>query len=76
MMATAGVDAASRESKSRPRNSRIPRVLKKAGVTHVMVHTRGFHQDREPVLPVLEKRGDFALMGIGPDGVRLYRLLP
>jgi hypothetical protein len=49
--------------------------MKQAGVTHVMVHTERFHQDRQAVLPILEKRGDFALMGIGPNGVRLYRLL-
>jgi len=49
--------------------------MKQAGVTHVMVHTRAFHQDRQAVLPILEKRGDFALMGIGPNGVRLYRLM-
>jgi hypothetical protein len=26
------------------------------------------------VLPVLERRSDFELMAIGPDGMRLYRL--
>jgi hypothetical protein len=26
------------------------------------------------VLPVLDARPDFTLLGIGPDGIRLYRL--
>ena len=48
--------------------------MKQAGVTHVMVHTEHFRQDRQAVLPILEKRGDFVLLGIGPNGVRLYKL--
>jgi hypothetical protein len=50
------------------------RAMKDAGVTHVVVHTEAFHKDHQAVLPVIEKRGDFELMGIGPNGIRLYRL--
>src|SRR6266545_1149290 len=48
--------------------------MKEAGVTHVMVHPAAFHKDHQAVLPAIEKRPDFELMGIGPDGIRLYRL--
>jgi hypothetical protein len=48
--------------------------MKKAGVTHVVVHPQAFHRDHMEVLPVLERRSDFELMAIGPDGMRLYRL--
>ena len=48
--------------------------MKDAGVTHVVVHTEAFHKDHQEVLPVIDKRGDFELMGIGPNGIRLYRL--
>ena len=48
--------------------------MKQAGVTHVVVHLEAFHRDHMDVLPVLEKRGDFELLGISPHGVRLYRL--
>ena len=50
------------------------KAMKDAGVTHVVVHTDAFHKDHQAVLPVIDKRGDFELMGIGPNGIRLYRL--
>src|SRR6476661_10571343 len=48
--------------------------MRKAGVTHVMVHVAAFHKDHQAVLPAIEKRPDFELMGIGRDDMRLYRL--
>jgi hypothetical protein len=39
-----------------------------------MVHPASFHKDHQLVLPVLDARPDFTLLGIGPDGIRLYRL--
>jgi hypothetical protein len=48
--------------------------MKQAGVTHVMVHSAVFHKDHQAVLPALEGRRDFELMGIGPNEMRLYRL--
>ena len=48
--------------------------MKDAGVTHVVVHPAAFHRDRQDVVPVIDKRSDFELMGIGPDDIRLYRL--
>jgi len=48
--------------------------MKNAGVTHVMVHPAAFHKDHQAVLPALEGRRDFELVGIGPNEMRLYRL--
>jgi hypothetical protein len=48
--------------------------MKKAGVTHVVVHVETFERENLDVLPVLEKRRDFELMAIGPNGMRLYRM--
>ena len=48
--------------------------MKKAGVTHVMVHPAAFHKDHQAVLPAIEGRRDFELVGIGPNEMRLYRL--
>jgi hypothetical protein len=48
--------------------------MKKAGVTHVVVHLETFDRENIAVIPVLEKRGDFELMAIAPGGLRLYRL--
>jgi hypothetical protein len=48
--------------------------MKDAGVTHVVVHSAAFHKDHQVVVPVIEKRSDFELLGIGPDDTRLYRL--
>ncbi|HTM27225.1 MAG TPA: hypothetical protein VL225_18630 [Vicinamibacterales bacterium] len=50
------------------------KAMKDAGVTHVMVHPSGFSTNREPVIPVIEKRSDFELLAIGRDNIRLYRL--
>ena len=48
--------------------------MKKAGVTHVVVHLETFHREQIPVVAVLEQRPDFELMAIAPGDVRLYRL--
>lgn len=48
--------------------------IKRAGVTHVMVHPDRFGREANDVLEVLEKRSDFELMGVGAGGLRLYRL--
>lgn len=48
--------------------------MKAAGVTHVVVHVARFHPEHVVVIEALEKRGDFELMAIGRNGVRLYRL--
>jgi hypothetical protein len=48
--------------------------MKDAGVTHVVVHLEAFHKDHQAVLPVIEHRPDFELLGIGPNGIRVYRL--
>jgi hypothetical protein len=48
--------------------------MKKAGVTHVVVHVETFARENLNVLPALEKRRDFELMAIGPGGIRLYRM--
>ena len=37
--------------------------MKDAGVTHVVVHPAAFHKDHQAVLPVLETRTDFELIG-------------
>lgn len=50
------------------------KAMKDAGVTHVMVHAGAFHKDRMAVLPVIDKRPDFELMGVGRHDLRLYRL--
>ena len=50
------------------------KAMKDAGVTHVVVHPSGFGTNREPVIPVIEKRSDFELLAIGRDNIRLYRL--
>ena len=48
--------------------------MKDAGVTHVVVHPAAFHKDHQAVVPVLDARPDFELLGIGTDDVRVYRL--
>ena len=48
--------------------------MKDAGVTHVVVHPDAFRRDHQEVVPILDKRSDFELLGIGPNDVRLYRL--
>ncbi len=48
--------------------------MKRAGVTHVMVHPDRFGNEANEVLSALEKRSDLELMAVEPQGVRLYRL--
>jgi hypothetical protein len=48
--------------------------MKDAGVTHVVVHPAAFRRDHQEVVPILDARSDFELLGIGADDVRLYRL--
>jgi hypothetical protein len=48
--------------------------MKRAGVTHVMVHPDRFGAEGNEVLRAIEKRSDFELMGVGTRGLRLYRL--
>jgi hypothetical protein len=48
--------------------------MKRAGVTHVMVHSEAFGHEANDVLAVIGQRRDFELMGVGAHGLRLYRL--
>jgi len=48
--------------------------MHRAGVTHVMVHPERFGNDADDVIRTLNARPDFELMGVGPHGLRLYRL--
>lgn len=48
--------------------------MRRAGVTHVMVHPERFGKDAEEVINTLSARSDFELIGIGTRGLRLYRL--
>ncbi len=48
--------------------------MKRAGVTHVMVHPDRFGRDAAEVLRQVDARPDFELMGTGARGLRLYRL--
>jgi hypothetical protein len=48
--------------------------MRRAGVTHVMVHPERFGKDAEDVIKTLNARSDFELIGIGTRGLRLYRL--
>jgi hypothetical protein len=48
--------------------------MKRAGVTHVMVHLDAFHRDHMDVLPALERRRDVELIAAAAGGIRLYRL--
>jgi hypothetical protein len=48
--------------------------MKDAGVTHIVVHPAAFRRDHQEVVPILDGRSDFELLGIGSDDVRLYRL--
>ncbi|HEY2434779.1 MAG TPA: hypothetical protein VGI12_19055 [Vicinamibacterales bacterium] len=50
------------------------KAMKDAGVTHVVVHPAAFRRDHQEVVPLLDARSDFELLGIGADDVRLYRL--
>jgi hypothetical protein len=48
--------------------------MKRAGVTHVMVHPERFGHEAADVIRQLEARKDFELLGTGARGLRLYRL--
>jgi len=48
--------------------------MKRAGVTHVMVHPERFGREGPDVIRQLEARRDFELLGTGAHGLRLYRL--
>jgi hypothetical protein len=48
--------------------------MRRAGVTHVMVHPERFGNEAEDVVRRLNARSDFELMGVGTGGLRLYRL--
>ena len=48
--------------------------MRRAGVTHVMVHPQRFGHEAEDVIRTLNGRSDFELMGVGTRGLRLYRL--
>jgi hypothetical protein len=48
--------------------------IRRAGVTHVMVHPERFGNEAAAVIHQLDGRQDFELMGTGSHGIRLYRL--
>lgn len=48
--------------------------MKRAGVTHVMVHPDRFGHEAADVIRQLDARSDFELLGTGARGLRLYRL--
>jgi hypothetical protein len=48
--------------------------MRRAGVTHVMVHPTRFGHEGDDVIRQLDARPEFELMGVGSHGLRLYRL--
>jgi len=48
--------------------------MRRAGVTHVMVHPERFGHEGDDVIRQLNARSDFELMGTGARGLRLFRL--
>lgn len=48
--------------------------IRRAGVTHVMVHPDRFGNEAADVIRQLDARQDFELLGTGSRGLRLYRL--
>lgn len=48
--------------------------MRRAGVTHVMVHPARFGHEGEQVVTTLAGRPEFELMAVGSRGIRLYRL--
>jgi hypothetical protein len=48
--------------------------IRRAGVTHVMVHPERFGSEAAAVIHQLDGRQDLELMGTGSHGIRLYRL--
>ena len=59
-----------------PRPSAIEE-LHRLGVTHLIVHLRGYRQKRQPrIVDILEQRDDVEWVATGPGKERLYRLTP
>ncbi len=56
-----------------PRNDAID-AMRRAEVTHVMVHPERLSHDGDDVFRQLSARSDLELMAIGAHGLRLYRL--
>lgn len=48
--------------------------MRRAGVTHVMVHSQRFYEDAPKVIDQLSSRRDLELLAVGSGGIRLYRL--
>ena len=48
--------------------------MRRAGVTHVMVHPERFGNEADAVIRTLNGRSDFELIGVGTRGLRLYRI--
>jgi hypothetical protein len=56
-----------------PREHAI-QAMRRAGVTHVMVHPTRFGREGDEVVAQLARRPEFELMAAGSRGIRLYRL--
>jgi hypothetical protein len=56
-----------------PREHAI-QAMRRAGVTHVMVHPDRFGHEADEVLAAIDGRPEFELMAVGSRGIRLYRL--
>ncbi|MEP6917324.1 MAG: hypothetical protein ABJC89_16855, partial [Acidobacteriota bacterium] len=48
--------------------------MRRAGVTHVMVHPERFGRDGDDVVRQISARPELELMAVGAHGIRLYRL--
>jgi hypothetical protein len=48
--------------------------MRKAGITHVMVHPARFPANAAAVMGELAANPAFELLAEGPDGMKLYRL--
>lgn len=56
-----------------PREHAI-QAMRRAGVTHVMVHPSRFGREGDEVVAAITGRPEFELMAVGSRGIRLYRL--
>lgn len=56
-----------------PREHAI-QAMRRAGVTHVMVHPERFGRDADDVVAAVERRRELELVAVGSRGIRLYRL--
>jgi hypothetical protein len=56
-----------------PREHAI-QAMRRAGVTHVMVHPSRFGQEGDEVVAAITGRPELELMAVGSRGIRLYRL--